>query len=326
MITVSDSCVLTYGKPSRLQYEKIIKGSLEAFRLDTETLERTFYAEGKDFLVDYEKGLVYLCEKSAIMDFRTSVFYGVNPFDHETVKEFGNDAYTVYFIYAAETQKSIGSVSENISFCNGNLHALSGFLKEFKGDKLRLAVFGDSISTGCEAFPYEAAYFSLFKQKIENICGKETELKNMSVGGDDTAAAKKRFLKDVMPYKSDLTIIAFGMNDQNKFGDVVPVTPEIYENNLRFFAEELIKRGDKILFVSPCECHKNWIHRSGRIKEYVEVLKKLSLEYGAAFADVNALWNYALLRKSDDDLLRNGINHPNNYGHYLYYTLLKTLL
>lgn len=321
-----DSCVLTCEKPSFLQYDQIVKGSLKAFRLNTGTLEKTYYTEDKDFSVDYEKGLVYLIDDSAISDFKSSVFYGLNPFDQDTVKSYGNDKFIVYFTYATNAQKSIERVAENISLKNGNLHKISEFLKDFKGEKLRLTVFGDSISTGCEAFPVQEAYFSLFKQEIENAYGIKVELKNASVGGDDTNLAKARFLKDVMPYKSDLTIIAFGMNDQNKFGDVIPVTPEIYQKNLRYFAEELKNRGDNLILVSPCECHKNWIHRSGKTSEYVQALQKLSNEYGAAFANVNLLWNYVLLRKTDDDLLRNGINHPNNYGHYLYYTLLKTLL
>lgn len=326
MILSFDSCVLTCDKPSFLQYDRIIKGSLKAFRLNTETLEKTYYTEDKDFSVDYIKGLVYLSDNSAIPDFKNSVFYGIVPFDQDTVTSYGNDKYVVYFTYATDALKSIESVAENISLKNGNFHKISEFLRDFKGEKLLLTVFGDSISTGCEAFPVQETYFSLFKQEIENAYGIKVELKNASVGGDDTNLAKARFLKDVMPYKSDLTIIAFGMNDQNKFGDVIPVTPEIYEKNLRYFAEELKNRGDNLIFVSPCECHKNWIHRSGKTSEYVQVLHKLSLEYGAAFANVNALWNYVLSRKSDDDLLRNGINHPNNYGHYLYYALLKTLL
>lgn len=321
-----DSCILTCDNPSRLQYDKIIKGSLKAFRLNTETLEKTYYTEDKDFFVDYEKGLVHLGKNSLIPDFKSSVFYGINPFDHDTVPSYGNDKYIVYFTYATSAQKSIESIAENISLKNGNLHKISEFLKDFKGEKLNLTVFGDSISTGCEAFPVQATYFSLFKQEIENVYGIKVELKNASVGGDDTNLAKARFLKDVMPYKSDLTVIAFGMNDQNKFGDVIPVTPEIYEKNLHYFAEELKNRGDNLIFVSPCECHKNWIHRSGKTSEYVQTMQKISKEYGAAFANVNALWNYVLSRKTDDDLLRNGINHPNNYGHYLYYSILKTLL
>ncbi|MCI5837821.1 MAG: SGNH/GDSL hydrolase family protein [Christensenellaceae bacterium] len=326
MFVTTDSCVLTAKRPSRLQYAKIKEGSLKAFRLNTETLEFVYYTENKDFTVDYENGEVCLTENSAIPDFRGSVFYGVNPFDQDVVKSYGNDPYVVYFSYITEDEKPLIDVARYISLKNGNLHALSEYLKNFKKEELKLTVFGDSISTGCEAFPYGETYFSFFKKSVENSYGIKVVMRNASVGGDDTNLARARFEKDVMPFESDLTIVAFGMNDQNRFGDVLPVTPDIYEENVEYFAETLVKRGDKLLFVSPCECHKNWIHRSGRTGEYVEKLKEISIRYGSSFADVNALWNYALKRKSDDDLLRNGINHPNNYGHSIYNVMLETLL
>lgn len=326
MFLTADSCVLTAEKPSRLQYERITEGSLKAYRLNTETLERTYFTENKDFSVDYKKGEVYLASGSTIPDFKNSAFYGVNPFNHGEVKSYGNDPYTIYFTYSAEGAKTLDEVAYGISLENGNLHALSDYVKNLGKTELKLTIFGDSISTGCEAFPYEEAYFSLLKKSIENSFGIKVSMRNASVGGDDTNLAKARFDRDILAFESDLTLIAFGMNDQNRFGEVVPVTPDIYENNLDFMAKKLKNRGDKLLFVSPCECHKNWIHRSGRTGEYVEKLKALSLKYNAAFADVNALWNYALARKSDDDLLRNGINHPNNYGHSIYHSMLKTLL
>ena len=135
MFVTTDSCVLTAKRPSRLQYAKIKEGSLKAFRLNTETLEFVYYTENNDFSVDYENGEVCLTENSAIPDFRGSVFYGVNPFDQDVVKSYGNDPYVVYFSYITEDEKPLIDVARYISLKNGNLHALSEYLKNFKKEE-----------------------------------------------------------------------------------------------------------------------------------------------------------------------------------------------
>jgi len=63
------------------------------------------------------------------------------------------------------------------------------------------------------------------------------------------------------------------------------------------------------------------------MSEYVEQLSRIAKSRELPFADVCALWKSELESgKTADDLLANGINHPTDYGHYLYSLMLKTLL
>lgn len=115
------------------------------------------------------------------------------------------------------------------------------------------------------------------------------------------------------------------MNDQNIINGKLTVPPEEYHNNILEITSAVQETGAQVILVSPCCPHPGWIHTSGRLDEYVEKLYAVSAQAGAAVADVNALWKEELRYKQSDDLLRNGINHPTDYGHYLYYLMLKNL-
>ncbi len=57
------------------------------------------------------------------------------------------------------------------------------------------------------------------------------------------------------------------------------------------------------------------------------VAENAAKELGCPYADANLLWNENLAAgKRPEDLLSNGINHPADYGHYLYYLALKQLI
>ena len=116
-----------------------------------------------------------------------------------------------------------------------------------------------------------------------------------------------------MPQKADIVTVGFGMNDQNIINGKLTVPPEEYYNNILEITSAVQETGAQVILVSPCCPHPGWIHTSGRLDEYVEKLYAVSAQAGAAVA------------KQPDDLLRNGINHPTDYGHYLYYLMLKNL-
>ena len=46
---------------------------------------------------------------------------------------------------------------------------------------------------------------------------------------------------------------------------------------------------------------------------------------GCAYADVYHAWQSIAERKKPEDLLANNINHPNDFGHFIYLKALETL-
>jgi len=49
------------------------------------------------------------------------------------------------------------------------------------------------------------------------------------------------------------------------------------------------------------------------------------LEAQCAYADVFATWKKVLERKDQPSLLGNNINHPNDFGHWLYFIAFEAI-
>lgn len=65
-----------------------------------------------------------------------------------------------------------------------------------------------------------------------------------------------------------------------------------------------------------------------QISEFIcGAVKKISVERKIHFANVSELWQTELNSgKRSVDLLNNNVNHPTDYGHYVYFESLKALL
>jgi hypothetical protein len=48
-------------------------------------------------------------------------------------------------------------------------------------------------------------------------------------------------------------------------------------------------------------------------------------EKGCAFADIYNNWNAIASKKKPEDMLSNNINHPNDFGHWVYFRVLKEM-
>lgn len=272
-------------------------------------------------------GKVRRVSGSEIPDFGKSPFHDLKGFDHEKFEVWGNEPYMLFADYdcTAEKEQTPEYLARQISRGNG----MAGRLKEWFGSRrngsVRYLVFGDSISTGCEASIPQYTFFERFAAGIAQSYGISVTVSNAAVGGESTFEGVRRYRKDVLPQKADIVTVGFGMNDQNIINGKLTVPPEEYYNNILEITSAVQETGAQVILVSPCCPHSGWIHTSGRLDEYVEKLYAVSAQTGAAVADVNALWKEELRYKQPDDLLRNGINHPTDYGHYLYYLMLKNL-
>jgi hypothetical protein len=56
--------------------------------------------------------------------------------------------------------------------------------------------------------------------------------------------------------------------------------------------------------------------------DYAAATAGAAKEAGCAYADVFDNWQSVAARKKPEDLLGNNINHPNDFGHWIYYQVL----
>ena len=197
-----------------------------------------------------------------------------------------------------------------------------------KGKKfLKIAVSGDSISTGLDASalakaePNQPGYPDLVAANIQRLTGSEVRLVNFAISGTSIAFGVADWPK-LAACRPDLVIVAYGMNDVGR-------------KDPRWFRErtaELVGkiRADlpeaEIILVSPMLGNQEWIHTPRAMFDlYRNELKALTGP-GVALADVTAVWQAQLGNQRDLDLTGNGLNHPNDFGHRLYaWTILSTL-
>jgi len=307
--------------------------------------------EEVDYEIDYLQGLITRTSGSRIPDWSVHALSGVTDFDHTLYADFSNINFTVYVDYGYEiSEEKVGSsplkqdgvdgLSERPSGKGADglplaqNEAVGDILLEVKhklsrGHEVCYVVYGDSISTGGEASEESYTYFSRFAARLTELHPEGSfRIMNKAIGGETSEGGAERVISDVVSEQPDLVTIGYGMNDQNKFEHGNGVSLPEYEHNIRFMIEELQRSGNvAIVLVTPCQPNPLWKHTSGMIGEYAEVLRRLGNEYGVGVADAYAIWQHALdAGKTPESLLANNINHPNDYGHWLYYTAFEALI
>ncbi|OCT12063.1 hypothetical protein A8709_29865 [Paenibacillus pectinilyticus] len=285
------------------------------------------YAEGIDYVVDYDRGVVRRTKQSLIPDWSRHELYGQTVFDHTVFKNCSNREFTVYGDYVYDNDPFTDSF---VAHDSGKGAGVERWLSKLQTSEERsIVVFGDSISAGGEASEEKFMYFNRVHQFLNDYYpNSRIRLINKSVGGETSTAGKNRIQRDVIPLQPDLVIIGFGMNDQNKYGEGVGVSPVDFESNLRQMIEAVkeLDNSDLVL-VTPCMPNPKWWYASGSTGTYAEIIRRLGREYGIGVADVTAIWEQELAAgKSAESLLLNNINHPNDYGHWLYFQAFIPLL
>ena len=195
------------------------------------------------------------------------------------------------------------------------------------GDKkLRLLVYGDSISVGANASgftdsmapPYQPIYADMIAAMLGDIYGAEIITHNPSKGGADSAWGVINAEELAVPFKPDLAIIAFGGNDS-------PTTPEAYGINIDKIAEAIAEESPECDFIYAATLLPNRELCSSKARFYgnqplfVPMLNMFAEERGnAAVASISDMHDYLLTRKRFIDMTGNNVNHPNDFMHRIH--------
>ena len=195
------------------------------------------------------------------------------------------------------------------------------------GEALSLAVSGDSISAGgnasgaTQAPPWMPAFPELVAAQLQQTYGADVALYNRAVGGWTTQNGIDD-LDALLATKPDLVIIAYGMND------VASRNPEAFRQNVAAMLDRIREANaeTEVILVSPMLGNSQWVHTPREMFDrYREALASLAGP-GVALADVTSLWESLLKRKREIDLMGNGVNHPNDFGHRTYAQAILAML
>jgi acyl-CoA thioesterase-1 len=145
-----------------------------------------------------------------------------------------------------------------------------------------------------------------------------------ATGGDTTQNGLDRIQEKVLTRNPDLVLVGFGMNDHNvaPFG----ITTDQFEANLRKIVSLIKSKTDAdVLVLSTFPPNPDWAFGSHQMDKYAKITQKVAAELNVAYADVYSVWLNVLARKDPSSLLGNNINHPNNFGHWLYFQALEAV-
>jgi hypothetical protein len=141
----------------------------------------------------------------------------------------------------------------------------------------------------------------------------------MAVAGQTSAYGASHAATDLAP-KTDLLVIAYGMNDQ-----AAELSKADFKANLKTMMDVAISANPNVEFVlvSGMRPEVTWVYaRDWYLNVYREAMHELANFYGAAnkvvVVDVTSEYDRYVQRKGFAHTTGSGVNHPCDFGHVLY--------
>ncbi len=275
------------------------------------------YVSGRDFTVDYSQGTLRRLAGSRMPDFRTNILFGREEFDHTKFPGFGNAGFFAFVDYAFMPTSAWPVQPRQTQFLKGTLKKLK------RGEAMKIIAFGDSITAGGDASKPELIFWQRWADDLQRKYPRaRVTAVNGATGGDSTVQGLQRLKAKVLDQNPDVVLIGFGMNDHNIGGVPVPQ----FEINLKEMIARIRNetRAEIVLF-SAFPPNPKWKFGSQHMRDYAAATDRAARATATAYADVFNNWQTMTARKKPEDLLGNNINHPNDFGHWIYFRVFQEL-
>jgi acyl-CoA thioesterase I len=313
---VGESVVLVGESPANLAFAPLLSEPVAVRNTYRDRLPLTVhYQPGQDYLLD-ASGQIRRTPGSRILDFSTNMLYGKEDFRHDQFPGFGNRGFFVFVDYAHREKWERPPAKTEL----GAARLPKTRQKLQAGEKVRIVAFGDSITAGGDASEPALIFWERWAAALRVKYPRATiETTNGATGGDSTVQGLQRLQEKVLQQRPDLVLIGFGMNDHNRNG--VPL--DQFAANLRTLIDRIrADTGAEIILFSAFPPNPKWHFGSHNMEAYADVTERVAREEHCAFADVYHYWMSLAARKKPEDLLANNINHPNDFGHWIYFEAL----
>jgi acyl-CoA thioesterase I len=276
------------------------------------------YLEGRDFVVDYTQGTLRRAPNSRLPDFHRNMLFGQDNFDHTKFPGFGNTGYFAFADYSFVPSVPWPVQPSQTQFLRKSRAKLH------EGRLLKIIAYGDSITAGGDATAPELIFWRRWADELQRNYPRATVTAiNGATGGDSTVQGLQRLKQKVLDQKPDLVLIGFGMNDHNNVGNV-PIPA--FGRNLSEMINRIRNETEaEIVLFSAFPPNPKWRFGSHRMAEYAAATEKIAGETSCAYADIFNNWRALAARKKPEDLLGNNINHPNDFGHWIYFRVFGQL-
>ncbi len=182
----------------------------------------------------------------------------------------------------------------------------------------RITFFGDSVTLGANASsiytpPNQPGYVELVMSSLtKNYPNINFLYRNNSVGGWSTLNMTSALHYRVLDLKSDLVVLAFGLNsgDQNSKEYTTQILAAINKIHNKY-------PSSTVLVVSPTRPNPlSKISSKTDITGFALGLKEITKNNkNVLLADITPVWDKLLIGKNYLDLTGNGLNHPNDFVH-----------
>ena len=314
-----DSLVLAGTESGNLCFNRVVKGSLvlrSTFAADHP--ESVVYVEGADFTVDLARGAIGRTADSRIPDFSTNCLYGLDDFDHTKFPGFSNHAWFVWADYETTNGRAWAKPNHQSRYLAATRRKLEA------GGPFKIATYGDSITAGGEASEPRYRFQERFAQHLRDTFPEAVvEVEDASISGYASRQGIDWFDDYLGKVDSpDLTLVGFGMNDHNTGN----AEPDVFRANLVTIVEKIRERkGGEVILFSAFPPNDRWHYGSHRMEQHARATKQAAAEAKCAYVDVYGTWEMVLRRKDQPSLLGNNINHPNDFGHWLYEQAFEAL-
>lgn len=313
-----ESLVLVGETPGNLCFDQILPASVVVrSAYDPARDGVVVYEPERDYVVDPAKGTIARTSGSRIPDFATNMLYGKKEFDHNQFPGFGNTPFFVYVDYTTQNGRPLFPPTDQAN----RLKQTRGRLEE--GGPFKVIAFGDSITYGGDATEERLQFTRRYAQWLQETFPKaQIAFENGATGGDSTVSGLARLEEKVLTRDPDLVLLGFGMNDHNVGGP----EPDVFHDNLVNLVNTIRERtGAEVIMFSAFPPNPDWKFGSHRMERFAAATKRAAETANCAFADVYAAWTRTLERKDCSSMLGNNINHPSDFGHWLYFEALRSV-
>ena len=315
-----ESVVFIGEEPAQLAFPPLRAESVRVRSTYRDNLPHTIhYEEGRDFVIDHEHGQIRRTAQSRIPDFRTNLLYGVEEFDHVKFPGFGNGKFFAFVEYAPQNKIDWPKQPLQVELLPRTREKLQ------RGDNLKIIALGDSITAGADATEPALIFWQRWADALQQKYPQaKIEMINGATGGHRTVEGLAGLQEKVLSQRPDLVLIGFGMNDHNVAAYGTPL--ETFTNNLAAMIDRIRKETTaEIIFYSTFPPNPKWHYSSHNMAAYALATGQVAREKRCAYADVYHNWIVLAAKKKPEDLLGNNINHPNDFGHWIYFEVLMKI-